>query len=35
MEKTLFQKNEIVYKEKSKFVQQGHEAVTPTNFEKT
>ena len=27
-------KNEIVYKEKSKFVQQGHEAVTPTNFEK-
>merc|ERR1711991_1138160 len=25
-------KNEIVYKEKSKFVQQGHEAVTPTNF---
>ena len=27
-------KKEVVYKEKSKFVQQGHEAVTPTNFEK-
>ncbi len=27
-------KKEIVYKEKSKFVQQGHEAVTPTSFEK-
>ena len=24
--------NEILYKEKSKFVQQGHEAVTPTDF---
>ena len=26
-------KKEVVYKEKSKFVQQGHEAVTPTNFD--
>ena len=30
---TLLSKKEISYKEKSKFVQQGHEAVTPTNFE--
>ena len=27
-------KKEIFYKERSKFVQQGHEAVTPTNLEK-
>ena len=26
--------NEIIYKEKSKFVQQGHEAVTPTQLER-
>merc|ERR1711991_200671 len=30
---TLLSKKEISYREKSKFVQQGHEAVTPTNFE--
>lgn len=29
----LVSKKEILYKEKSKFVQQGHEAVTPTNFD--
>ena len=27
-------KEEIIYKEKSKFVQQGHEAVTPTQLQK-
>ena len=30
----LLSRSKIIYKERSKFVQQGHEAVTPTNFEK-
>ena len=34
METKLISRKEIFYKERAKFVQQGHEAVTPTNLEK-